>query len=112
MWSEAARDDGDLIRLGAVERHETAAIVGRLGDDGVGAADHVAFDSDAVRRELVRRPLMQSPHETEPVKRHDERYPERSLELQRHGTRHEEMRMHDIIALRGCESLHERREFR
>ncbi len=55
---------------------------------------------------------MQTPYEPERMERHDERHAERGLELHRHERRHEEVRMHDVIALGRGIALHERRELR
>ena len=46
------------------------------------------------------------------MERHDERQPERALELHRDEPRHEEVRVHDVVALTRRESLHECRELR
>ena len=98
VWVETARDDRDARRIGAVEPDEVVLVLWALRDDPVGRGDHRGLDVLAFRWKAVRGALMHPAHLAERVERDHEGDAESTPKFRRDLTRHEEVRVHQVVA--------------
>ncbi|KVN80201.1 hypothetical protein WT15_12115 [Burkholderia stagnalis] len=93
---EAARDDGDPLRVRAIQRAQIVRVLRALGNQQVGPSRERVLDRDARVGEAVGRALVQPPDASERMERDDQRDAEPPLHAQRDVARHEEVRVHQV----------------
>src|SRR5205085_9909438 len=80
---EAAGNDGDLARIGVVERFHVVLVLWTFGDDAVGFGNEPRFDFETLIRKSIRVALMLTAQESKRVECDDERNVELMADVER-----------------------------